>query len=75
MYPPPSGKKNITEQNIIKNTQEDFSDKPPQIQPLLYAGILVEGGIISYESNIVSGGIGASYLGIGISKQYRKEIK
>lgn len=63
----------LNERNIIKNTQEDFSDKPPQIQPLLYAGILVEGGIISYESNIVSGGIGASYLGIGISKQYRKD--
>jgi curli production assembly/transport component CsgG len=35
--------------------------------------MLVEGGIISYESNIVSGGIGASYLGIGASKQYRKD--
>jgi|TARA_R100000482_G_scaffold107829_1_gene50168 curli production assembly/transport component CsgG len=63
----------LNERNIIKNTQEDFSDKPPQIKPLLYAGILIEGGIISYESNIVSGGAGASYLGIGLSKQYRKD--
>ena len=63
----------LNERNIIKNTQEDFSDKPPEIKPLLYAGLLIEGGIISYESNIVSGGIGAEYLGIGIAKQYRKD--
>ena len=63
----------LNERNIIKTTQEDFSDKPPEIKPLLYAGIIIEGGIISYESNIVSGGIGAEYLGIGLSKQYRKD--
>jgi len=63
----------LNERNIIKTTQEDFSDKPPEIKPLLYAGLIIEGGIISYESNIVSGGIGAEYLGIGISKQYRKD--
>ena len=35
------------------------------------AGVLIEGGIISYDSNIRSGGNGARYLGIGGSQQYR----
>jgi curli production assembly/transport component CsgG len=35
------------------------------------AGIIIEGGIISYDSNIRSGGNGARFLGIGGSQQYR----
>jgi hypothetical protein len=35
------------------------------------AGILLEGGIIGYDSNIRSGGNGARFLGIGGSQQYR----
>mgnify|MGYP001177204138 CR=1 FL=1 len=63
----------INERNIIKTNRQSFSDAPAELGALLFAGMLVEGGIISYESNIVSGGIGASYLGIGASKQYRKD--
>tara|TARA_A100001515_G_scaffold122225_1_gene105643 strand:- start:1238 stop:2065 length:828 start_codon:yes stop_codon:yes gene_type:complete len=63
----------INERNIIKTNRQTFSDKPADLGALLFAGMIVEGGIISYESNIVSGGIGASYLGIGASKQYRKD--
>ncbi len=33
----------------------------------------MEGGVIGYESNIKSGGAGARYLGIGLSKQYRQD--
>ena len=39
--------------------------------PLLFAGVLMEGAVIGYDTNIKSGGIGARYLGIGSSKQYR----
>ena len=63
----------INERNIIKTNRQSFSDEPTELGALLFAGMIVEGGIISYESNIVSGGIGASYLGIGASKQYRKD--
>jgi hypothetical protein len=35
------------------------------------AGIMIEGGIIGYDSNIRSGGNGARFLGIGGSQQYR----
>jgi len=33
----------------------------------------MEGGVVSYETNVKSGGAGARYLGIGGSKQYRQD--
>ena len=63
----------LNERNIIKTNRKSFNDTEENLGALLFAGMIVEGGIISYESNIVSGGIGASYLGIGVSKQYRKD--
>jgi len=40
---------------------------------LLFAGILIEGAVISYEANLESGGAGARYLGVGNSVQYRED--
>jgi curli production assembly/transport component CsgG len=48
-----------TRQEYIKNTDPN----EPQLTPLLYAGVLLEGGIISYDSNIITGGFGARYFG------------
>ena len=44
------------------------------MQPLLFAGLLMSGGIISYDSNVKTGGTGARYLGISASTQYREDI-
>lgn len=43
------------------------------LPPLLFAGILLEGGIIGYDSNTKTGGIGARFLGIGGSTKYRED--
>ncbi len=43
------------------------------LQPMLFAGILLEGGIVGYDSNVETGGNGARYLGIGASTQYRRD--
>ena len=70
----------VRERQIIRSTREDFAnqkgneDAPTGIQPLLFAGILLEGGIIGYDSNIESGGRGARYLGIGSSVSYRRDV-
>jgi curli production assembly/transport component CsgG len=40
----------------------------------LFAGIIVEGGIVGYDSNVRTGGRGARYLGIGRTKQYREDV-
>ena len=40
---------------------------------MLLAGLLIQGGVLSYDTNIRSGGAGARYLGIGTSKEYRED--
>ena len=40
---------------------------------MLFAGLIIEGGIVGYDSNVVSGGVGARYFGIGMSEMYRTD--
>ncbi|SMC82082.1 CsgG/HfaB family protein [Chryseobacterium sp. YR221] len=67
----------LNERQIIRSTRQEYmkdADKNNQaLPPLLYAGILLEGGVISYDSNIMTGGLGARYFGIGASTQYRQD--
>lgn len=68
------GLDNLTkERQLIRSAREqnEATDGPKPIMPLLFAGVLMEGAVIGYDTNIKSGGIGARYLGIGSSKQYR----
>jgi curli production assembly/transport component CsgG len=44
---------------------------PKALPPLLYAGIIFEGGVIGYDSNIQTGGVGARLLGIGGDAKYQ----
>jgi curli production assembly/transport component CsgG len=38
---------------------------------LLAANIIMEGAIVAYDTNVRSGGLGARYLGVGASTEYR----
>jgi len=71
------GLDNLTkERQLIRSAREQFAteeEKKKQLAPLLFAGILIEGAVISYEANLESGGSGARYLGIGNSVQYRED--
>ena len=68
------GLDNLTkERQLIRSTRENF-EEDKQLKPLLFAGLLIQGGVISYDTNIESGGIGARYLGVGNSKQYREDV-
>ena len=58
----------LTERKIVRSLGERAAASLPQLMP---ATILIEGGVIAYESNVRSGGAGARYLGIGLSTQYR----
>lgn len=60
------------ERQLIRSTRKEFKEDN-KMKPLLFAGLLVQGGVISYEANLRSGGAGARYLGIGNSKQYRED--
>ena len=60
------------ERQIIRSAREKFKDDD-KLPPLLFAGLLMEGSVVGYESNVKSGGYGARYLGIGASKEYRED--
>jgi|TARA_R100000149_G_scaffold43990_1_gene17397 curli production assembly/transport component CsgG len=65
------GLDNLTkERQLIRSARQDEDDAKP-LMPLLFAGVLMEGAVVGYDTNIKSGGIGARYLGLGASKQYR----
>lgn len=68
----------LQERQLVRATRDQYrlpnGQKLPDLGPLLYAGLLFEGGIVSYESNVLTGGVGARYLGIGGSTEYRQDI-
>lgn len=62
----------VKERQLIRTTRKEFEDDN-KMQALLFAGLIFQGGVISYEANQRSGGLGARYLGIGNSTQYRED--
>ena len=65
----------MRERAVVQQTREDFTEEDDTgLQPMLFAGLLIHGGIIGYDTNYVTGGIGASYLGLGAAEQYRKDV-
>ena len=60
------------ERQLIRQTRQTFKDDTEQ-KPLIFAGLIIEGGIVDYNTNLLTGGVGARYLGIGNSKQYRED--
>ncbi|MEP2968217.1 CsgG/HfaB family protein [Nonlabens ulvanivorans] len=67
----------LQERNIILNTRKDYAARSntqvKELDPLLYAGVLIEGGIVSYDTNVLTGGAGARYFGAGGSTKYRQD--
>jgi len=63
------------ERQIVRTTREQYGEEDKTgLAPLLFAGIILEGGIIGFDTNIETGGAGARYLGIGTSRAYRRDI-
>jgi len=72
----------LNERKIIRQTRKQYDNSAKKngtkngnhaLPPLLFAPILLEGGIIAYESNLLTGGLGARYLGIGGSTEYSRD--
>jgi len=72
----------LTERKIIRQTSESYVQAAKvrgetahevELPPLMYAGIMLEGGIISYDTNLVTAASGGKYAGIGGSMQYRQD--
>ena len=64
----------VKERQLIRSTRELYDGETENVlKPLVFAGLIVEGGIVGYDSNITSGGVGARYFGIGLSESYRTD--
>lgn len=64
----------IKERTIIKQMRDAYEGKTAQqLPPMQFAGIIMEGGIIGYDSSTESGGAAYRYLGIGPQTQYSKD--
>ena len=62
----------VRERQIIRNARKEF-DEGDKLKSLLFAGIIIDGGVIGYDSNEETGGKGARFLGIGGSTKYRRD--
>jgi curli production assembly/transport component CsgG len=64
----------LQERQIITATRKEvYGDTAKPLPPLKFAGLIVEGGIIAFDGNVVTGGAGANYLGIGGNVNYRRD--
>ena len=66
----------VKERQLIRSTRELYDGETEannQLKPLVFAGLIIEGGIVGYDSNIASGGVGARYFGLGLNEQYRTD--
>ena len=67
------GLDNLTkESQLIRNTRQQFEEEQ-ELMPLKFAGLLIRGSVVGYESNVSSGGAGARFLGLGNSREYRED--
>lgn len=64
----------LKERQMIKQTREIYEGKDAKIlPPLTLAGVILEGGIIDYNSNVLTGGTGVAIFGIGPYTQYTQD--
>jgi len=63
----------LKERQLIRSSREEARDKTP-LKTILYAGMIIEGAIVSYDTNIKTGGLGVRVLGIGPQIQWQEDI-
>jgi curli production assembly/transport component CsgG len=64
----------LQERQLVKATRTEFEgDNARPLPPVRFAGLLLEGGIIAFDGNVVTGGAGANYLNIGGNVNYRRD--
>lgn len=64
----------LNERKIIRSSREQYEgNQGVMLPPLLFAGVLLEGGIVSYETNVHTGGAGVRYFGTDASAEYRED--
>ena len=54
----------LQERQLIRATRAEYKDITP-LSPMLFAGAMLEGGIVSYDANTSTSGYGARLMGVG----------
>lgn len=63
------------ERQLIRQMREAYDgDKAKPLSPMMFAGVIIEGGITGYDTSSKSGGNAARMLGIGPQTQYSEDI-
>jgi curli production assembly/transport component CsgG len=64
----------LQERQLVRATRAEFeADGARPLPPMRFAGLLLEGGIIGFDGNVITGGAGANFLNIGGDVQYRQD--
>ena len=67
----------LTERQLITEMRQRYLGEqgvnPQALPALLFAGVLLEGGIISYDTNSYTGGNGLAIMGAGINGKYKQD--
>ena len=64
----------IKERQMIRQMREQYQGRDAKmLPPMMFAGIIMEGGIVGYDSNTLTGGSGVRLFGIGGSTQYQSD--
>lgn len=63
----------VKERDIIRSTRTQNNNSGGSLSSLLYAGVLLEGGIIGYDTNVITGGGGLRIGGVGGSGEFRED--
>lgn len=64
----------IKERQMIRQMREQYQGRDAKaLPPMIFAGIIMEGGIVGYDSNTLTGGSGMRLFGIGASTQYQSD--
>jgi curli production assembly/transport component CsgG len=68
------GLDNLLKERQLIRSARDEAREPNILRPILYAGMIIEGSIVSYDTNKRTGGFGVRYLGIGPMTQYQEDM-
>lgn len=64
----------IKERQMIRQMREAYQGRDAKpLPPMIFAGVIMEGGIIGYDSNTITGGSGLRIFGIGATTQYQAD--
>jgi curli production assembly/transport component CsgG len=64
----------LQERQLVRATRAEFEQENARpLPPMRFAGLLLEGGIVGFDANVITGGVGANFLNIGGDVQYRQD--